>query len=116
VVALIHDDTVTGAGDVIWTSDFNVLWMRILVTNPGSADPLDLTPPSRYLRIGWWALLENFVSDPFWPDGISLIKPAFIDALFEKVVVDPIITTGGVDGFHYDLQSGVEVQFVAYSP
>lgn len=111
-VPIIHDATVSGVGEEIWTADFNPTIMRCVVTTPAASEPLDLTPPARYLRIGWWAPLENFVSDPDYGTGICLLETSFIFALFQKVLLDPQLTIGGIDGFHYDLQPGVSVRFV----
>jgi len=111
MAVVLHHHVLTGSGTELWVADYNIDRVRIHVNDIGEGQALDLVDPSRYLRLGWWAMIENFVSDATYPDGLCFATKAFfIDNDYVHHHFTALEAASGFDGVTYQLGTDVEVE------
>lgn len=97
---------------------------RAVITDFGTAHPIDATSETRYMDVGFWAFYEEFptglftdIPDDFEiPDGQYIGPIHFINWPLEGIADDYPSLSGGVSGFYYNLKLGVTVTFIFYTP
>jgi hypothetical protein len=107
-MAVLSDDTVTGAGDIDGYQPAP-LTLYTIITVFGNARTHDAQPSGRWFDVGYFTPYFNL--DPVGAGSQHyLFDSHFIPFDFSAFQLHNF--TGGIDGFHYDLQPGVEVRFL----
>jgi hypothetical protein len=107
-VAVLTDNTVTGAGDLDGYQPAP-LTLYAIVTQFGNARTHDAQPSGRWFDLGY--VTPYFMLNPVGlGDEHYQFDSIFIPFAFTAIRLHQY--TGGLDGIHYDLGPGVEVRFL----
>lgn len=102
----------TGQDTFLFEGTYYPLALAVAITEIGAGFPLDMSEPARYIRLGWFALLDAFSGNPDIPDGHHLHPSMFIEfplSIWYDHIGNDAAT--GIDGFRYSLNTGVEATF-----
>jgi len=107
-MAILSDDTVTGAGDIDAYQPAP-LTLYTIITNYGNARTHDAQPSGRWFDVGYFTPYFHVTLPPLGVEHYQF-DTRFIPFDFSGFSLHEF--GGGIDGFHYDLGPGVEVRFV----
>lgn len=104
----------SGSGFQAFTGVAYPVFERVAITSVGGGVPMQMTDPSRYLHLGYWAMYDEDTGDPTVPSGLYIHQFHFLTFLRESWTDDRSLTAGGFLGFFYNLDPGVVATFWMY--
>jgi hypothetical protein len=111
---VFHDLSGEGFQDFASLGGFN--FARVYVSDLGMAHPIDVSATPRYVDLGYWAVYEKLFSVTDVPDGYALGQVHWLFWPYEGFPDGHSVASQGVDGFYYNLKTGVVASFWMYAP